>query len=54
MGAGEGCVAAEIDFDSGGEPTQSETVSLPKQEGCFGKVHFTCYALHPVFVAWLW
>jgi len=47
MGAGESCMAAEIDFDSGVEPAQVEAVSLPKQEACFGKVISTCYTLHP-------
>jgi hypothetical protein len=54
MGAGEGCMTTEIDFDGGGEPAQIEAVGLLKQKGRFGEVHFTGYVLHPVFIAGLW
>ena len=39
-GGGEGGVAAEIDFDGGGEPAEAVAIGFFDEEGGFGEVIF--------------
>jgi hypothetical protein len=39
-GGGEGGVAAEIDFDGGGEPAEAVAIGFFDEEGGFGEVVF--------------
>ena len=55
VGAGEGGMAAERDFDGGGEPAELEGAMIGWVRGeksRLGQIHFHGDGCHPFFLAW--